>query len=78
MFASKLILFVGFSFADLNLKFILNELKNILSDKMQRPYLLSCDEPSYATKLYSVKKADNIVYFSEADVDLLNDEKYQS
>ena len=78
LFASKLILFVGFSFADLNLKFILNELKNILSDKMQRPYLLSCDEPSYATKLYFVKKAVNIVYFSEADVDLLNDGKYQS
>ena len=78
LFASKLILFVGFSFADLNLKFILNELKNILSDKMQRPYLLSCDEPSYATKLYFVKKGINIVYFSEADVDLLNDGKYQS
>ena len=78
LFASKLILFVGFSFADLNLKFILNELKNILSDKMQRPYLLSCDEPSYATKLYFVKKGVNIVYFSEADVDLLNDGKYQS
>ena len=78
LFASKLILFVGFSFADLNLKFILNELKNILSDKMQRPYLLSCDEPSYSTKLYFVKKGVNIVYFSEADVDLLNDGKYQS
>ena len=78
LFASKLILFVGFSFADLNLKFILNELKYILSDKMQRPYLLSCDEPSYATKLYFVKKGINIVYFSEADVDLLNDGKYQS
>lgn len=77
LFASKLILFIGFSFADLNLKFILNELKNILSDKMQRPYLLSCDEPSYATKLYFVKKGVNIVYFSEADVDLLNDGKYQ-
>lgn len=78
LFASKLILFVGFSFADLNLKFILNELKNILSDKMQRPYLLSCDEPSYATKLYFVKKGVNIVYISEADVNLLNDGKYQS
>ena len=78
LFASKLILFVGFSFADLNLKFIFNELKNILSDKMQRPYLLSCDEPSYATKLYFVKKGVNIVYISEADVDLLNDGKYQS
>lgn len=78
LFASKLILFVGFSFADLNLKFILNELKNILSDKMQRPYLLSCDEPSYATKLYFVKKGVNIVYISEADVDLLNDGKYLS
>ena len=78
LFASKLILFVGFSFADLNLKFILNELKYILSDKMQRPYLLSCDEPSYATKLYFVKKGVNIVYISEADVDLLNDGKYQS
>lgn len=52
IFASKLVLFVGFSFADLNLKMILNELQNILSENMQRAYLLSCEEPDFVTKQY--------------------------
>lgn len=69
LFASKLVLFVGFSFADLNLKMILNELQNILSENMQRAYLLSCEEPNYTTRQYFEKKGINILYFSEKDVD---------
>lgn len=78
LFASKLVLFVGFSFTDLNLKMILNELQNILSENMQRAYLLSCDMPSNVTKHYFIKKGINLVYFSEADIDFLNGGKYQS
>ena len=72
LFASKLVLFVGFSFADLNLKMILNELHNILSENMQRAYLLSCEEPEDVTKQYFEKKGINILYFSEDDVRTLN------
>lgn len=41
LFASKTILFVGFSFDDINLKYILRELKTILQKKMQPVYLLT-------------------------------------
>lgn len=69
IFASKLVLFVGFSFADLNLKMILNELQNILSENMQRAYLLSLDEPDFVTKQYFERKGINILYFHEKDID---------
>lgn len=76
VFASKLVLFVGFSFADLNLKMILNELQNILSENMQRAYLLSCEEPDFVTKQYFEKKGINILYFSEKDIDVINGKEY--
>lgn len=72
LFASKLVLFVGFSFSDLNLKMILNELQNILLENMQRAYLLSCEEPDYVTKQYFEKKGINILYLSEKDTDKIN------
>lgn len=72
LFASKLVLFVGFSFSDLNLKMILNELQNILLENMQRAYLLSCEEPDYVTKQYFEKKGINILYLSEKDADNIN------
>lgn len=76
LFASKLVLFVGFSFADLNLKMILNELKGILSENIQRAYLLSCEDPDPVTKQYFEKKGINILYFNEKDVDLINGSDY--
>lgn len=76
LFASKLVLFVGFSFADLNLKIILEELKGILSDHMQRAYMLSCDEPNYVVKNYFENKGINIVYFSEKEIDSINGSDY--
>ena len=41
LFTTNVVLFVGFSFNDINLKIILNELKNILDKDMQRVYLLA-------------------------------------
>ena len=76
LFASKLVLFVGFSFADLNLKMILNELKNILSENMQRAYLLSCEKPEYITRQYFEKKGINVLYLSEKDIDQINGNGY--
>lgn len=76
LFASKLVLFVGFSFADLNLKIILEELKGILSDNMQRAYMLSCDEPNYVVRNYFENKGVNVVYFSENEIDSINGSDY--
>lgn len=41
LFASKLVLFVGFSYSDINLKYILREVKNCLGNGMQPVYMLS-------------------------------------
>ena len=77
LFASKLVLFVGFSFTDLNLKMILNELQNILSENMQRAYLLSCEEPTFVNRQYFEKKGINILSLSIDDLDLLINNNYE-
>lgn len=76
IFASKLVLFVGFSFADLNLKMIMNELKNILSENMQRAYLVSIDKPDELNKKYFENKGINIVYLDENEVKTLAGKEY--
>lgn len=45
-FASKVVLFIGFSFSDINLKYILREIQSELGSKMQRAFILSQDTPS--------------------------------
>lgn len=67
LFASKLVVFVGFSFADLNLKMILNEVKNILDEKMQPVYLLSLEQPDVVTTKYFDNKGINIVFLDDAE-----------
>lgn len=56
LFASKLVLFIGFSFNDINLKYILRNVSNILKDKMQRSYLLVDYIPDSLTDEYYKKK----------------------
>lgn len=45
-FASKVVLFVGFSLSDINLKYILREVQSDLGSKMQKAFLLSQETPS--------------------------------
>jgi hypothetical protein len=71
LFASKVVVFIGFSFADLNLKMILNELKDNLSENMPRIYLLSTDKPDGVTSKYFDSKGINIVYFEDAAISKL-------
>lgn len=68
LFASKLVVFVGFSFADLNLKMIINEVKNILDERMQPVYLLSLEQPDQVTFKYFDNKGINIVYLDDSEV----------
>lgn len=71
LFASKLIVFVGFSFADINLKMILNDVKNILEERMQPVYMLSLNKPDEVTKKYFESKGINIVYLDDSEVKAL-------
>lgn len=76
LFASKLVVFIGFSFADLNLKMILNDLHTVLHDSMQRVYLVSDTQPSHIMNSYYESKGINVVYLEESDIkDILADEK---
>lgn len=52
LFASKLVLFVGFSYSDINLKYILRDVRQCLGDKMQPIYMLSCDKLNVHTQTY--------------------------
>lgn len=65
LFASKLVLFVGFSFNDINLKYILRNVSNILKDKMQRSYLLVDYTPDSLTDEYYKKKGVCLVGLNE-------------
>lgn len=44
LFASKVVLFVGFSYSDINLKYIIRDVRSCLGDKMQPVYMLSDGE----------------------------------
>lgn len=68
LFTTNVVLFVGFSFADLNLKVILNDLKNILDKDMQRVYLLMDDaNVDKETSMYYEHKGINILNLPNAD-----------
>lgn len=71
IFSNKVVVFIGFSFNDLNLKMILNEVKNILGEKMQRAYLISLTEPDSITIKYFEKRHINIVYLNDNEMEEL-------
>lgn len=68
LFASKLVVFVGFSFADLNLKIILDEVREILNEQMQPVYLISAEKPDEATIKYFDNKKVRIVYLENETI----------
>lgn len=66
-FVSKVILFVGFSFNDPNLKFILREIKSELGNDMQHVYLLTGDSISAIENNYQFNKGINVITISKED-----------
>lgn len=75
LFASKLVVFIGFSFADLNLKKILSDLRSVLHESMQRVYLISDTKPSQIINTYYENKGINVVYLDESDLSELYSEE---
>ncbi len=77
LFTTNVVLFVGFSFSDLNLKMILNDIKTILDQDMQRVYLLTDEKVDKEMSKYYENKGINIVdiynpddYISVFDIDI--------
>lgn len=67
LFTTNVVLFVGFSFDDLNLKIILNEIKTILDKDMQRVYLLTDDNVDKEMHEYYENKGINVVSITNPD-----------
>lgn len=68
-FVSKVVLFIGFSFNDPNLKLILREIQSELGRKMQHAYLLTSDAISEIERNHLFKKGVNILSISRDDTD---------
>ena len=66
LFSSKLILFVGFSFNDYNLKIILSKVKNLLQKDFQIMYLIQVHNSSYIQKEYLKKRGVKVVEYDES------------
>lgn len=67
LFTTNVVLFVGFSFSDLNLKIILNDIKTILDQDMQRVYLLTDERVDKELSKYYENKGINIVDICDPD-----------
>lgn len=68
VFASKVVLFVGYSYNDYNLKQIVQNVRNILGNNFQNAYLLSTDKNAHAShKQYLKNKGINVVDYFDAD-----------
>ena len=67
VFASKIVLFVGYGFSDIDLKMIIQNVRNILGQDFQNAYLLSVDEKLHPSqKEYLKKKGINVVSYFDA------------
>ena len=68
LFASNLVLFVGFSFNDINLKYILRELQDILAEDMPRIYFLTDQEQKPMYDQYYTHKHVQVINFSQEQI----------
>lgn len=68
VFASKVVLFVGYGFSDINLKMIIQNVKNILGKDFQNAYLLSVDENFHPTQReYLKNKGISVINYFDAN-----------
>ncbi|MGV0924114.1 SIR2 family protein [Empedobacter tilapiae] len=76
IFSSKVVLFVGYSFSDYNLKQILQYVRNILGHNFQNAYLLSIDKKVEAShRQYLKNKGVNIVNHFDSNYEIQIDDK---
>lgn len=67
VFATKVVLFVGYGFSDINLKMIVQTVRNILGKDFQNAYLLSVEEHLHPTQReYLKNKGINVINYFDA------------
>lgn len=70
VFASKVILFVGYSFSDYDLKQIVQRVKRILDSDFQQAYLLTTEKDTHVSRRdYLKNKGINLISFCDAQID---------
>lgn len=71
LFAANLVLFIGFSFDDYNLKFITNKVRNILGQDFQLMYLLNIGRTDFIRRDYYKKRGVQIIdYLDDNEQDI--------
>lgn len=65
-FASKVVVFIGFSFSDINLRYILREVQSELGSKMQKAFLLTQETPSPVEMNNFKEKGVNVLSITPA------------
>lgn len=65
LFSTKLVLFIGFSFNDYNLKIITNKVKNILDKDFQPMYLLSLEQTDHLQLNYYEDRGVKVLSYTE-------------
>ncbi len=67
IFATKVVLFIGYSYNDYNLKQIIQNVRNILGNNFQNAYLLSIDSQAhFSQKQYLKNKGINVIDYYDA------------
>ncbi|MFC0780870.1 SIR2 family protein [Flavobacterium sp. HJSW_4] len=67
IFATKVVLFIGYSYSDFNLKQIIQNVRNILGNNFQNAYLLSTDNQAhFSQKQYLKNKGINVIDYYDA------------
>lgn len=67
VFANKIVLFIGYSFSDIDLKIILQNVRNILGGDFQSAYLLSVETDFHpAQREYLKNKGINVINYDDA------------
>jgi len=75
IFASKVVLFIGYSFSDINLKMIIQNVRTILGNDFQNAYFISVDDKFHNTqKVYLKNKGINVVSYQDANIE--NEENF--
>jgi hypothetical protein len=73
LFSNKVILFVGYSFSDINLKLLSRDVQYILKKHHQSAYLLDLsDSISESEKMYYKNLGINIINYGQADTEIPN------
>lgn len=65
LFASNLVLFIGFSFSDINLKYILQRVSSILGTSKQPSYIYFNRKSSETEKAYLKSKGINPIFYDD-------------